>query len=61
MKNEMIEKFCIQIPCKFKDILKKFNQNLKVFVIDKDKIIGSISDGDIRRKLLQKNKNKYYF
>ena len=59
MKNETLEKFCIQIPCKFKDILKKFNQNLNgiVFVVDKNKkLIGSISDGDIRRKLLQKNK-----
>ena len=40
MKNETLEKFCIQIPCRFKDILKKFNQNLNgiVFVVDKEKI-----------------------
>ena len=39
MKNETLEKFCIQIPCRFKDILKKFNQNLNgiVFVVDKKK------------------------
>ena len=38
MKNETLEKFCIQIPCKFKDILKKFNQNNSiVFIVDKIK------------------------
>ena len=61
MENKNLKIFCIQTPCKFSDILKKMNQNLYgiVFIINKKKqLIGSISDGDIRRNILQKKKNK---
>ncbi len=60
MENKNLKIFCIQAPCKFSDILKKMNQNLYgiVFIINKKKqLIGSISDGDIRRNILQKKKN----
>ena len=43
------------------DVLNKINNNRKriIFVIDKNKnLIGSISDGDIRRSLLNKNDKK---
>ena len=60
MKNKIIDNFCIQLPCQFDQILKKINLNLNgiIFVVNKNnKLIGSISDGDIRRKILQRNKN----
>lgn len=59
MKNKNINKFFIQAPCAFSNILKKMNRNLYgvIFVVNKNnKLIGSISDGDIRRKILQKGK-----
>jgi perosamine synthetase len=54
MENNL-ENFTIKIPTTLKDILKKINKNLKglIFVVDsKNRLIGSISDGDIRRGVL---------
>ena len=59
MNNAYLNNFCIQTPCKFSEILNKINKNLNgiVFIADKNnRLIGSISDGDIRRKILQKRK-----
>ncbi len=59
MNNAYLNNFCIQTPCKFSEILNKINKNLNgiVFIVDKNnRLIGSISDGDIRRKILQKRK-----
>lgn len=54
MQNNL-DSFTIKLPAKLKDILKKMNENLKglVFVIDsKNRLIGSISDGDVRRSII---------
>ena len=51
----MINNFLITLPAKIDKILKKINQNEHglVFITDKNKkLIGSISDGDIRRSIL---------
>ena len=59
MNNTYLNNFCIQTPCKFSEILNKINKNLNgiIFIADKNnRLIGSISDGDIRRKILQKRK-----
>ena len=54
MRNNL-ENFTIKIPTTLKNILKKINKNLKglIFVVDsKKRLIGSISDGDIRRGVI---------
>ena len=46
------------LPKDLKDILNKININGQgiIFIIDEDsKLMGSISDGDIRRKILESN------
>ena len=53
-----IKDFTIKLPQNLNNILKKIDKNLKglVFIIDeKNKLMGSISDGDIRRGLIKKN------
>ena len=56
-----IKDFTIKLPQNLNNILKKIDKNLKglIFVIDeKNKLLGSISDGDIRRGLIKKNVSK---
>src|SRR6056300_1082063 len=56
-----INDITIQLPQKLNDILKKIDQNLQglIFIVDeKNKLLGSISDGDIRRGLISKNIKK---
>ena len=56
-----IKDFTIKLPQTLEVILKKIDQNLKglVFIVDeKNKLLGSISDGDIRRGLIKKNIEK---
>ena len=51
----MINNFLITLPAKIEKILEKINVNEHglVFIVDKNKkLIGSISDGDIRRSIL---------
>ena len=58
MIKKKLNIFTIVLPASSNQILKKINSNAKgvVFVVDKkNKLIGSISDGDIRRAIL-KNK-----
>jgi perosamine synthetase len=53
--------FTIILPASSNQILKKINNNAKgvIFVVDKkNKLIGSISDGDIRRAILKKKLTK---
>ena len=52
-----LEKFIVKLPVSLNQVLKKINYNTKgvVFVVDyKNKLVGSISDGDIRRAILNK-------
>ena len=56
-----IKDITIKLPQTLEIILKKIDQNLKglVFIVDeKNKLLGSISDGDIRRGLIKKNIEK---
>ena len=56
--TNIIKDLTIKLPQKLNIILKKIDKNLKglIFVIDeKNKLLGSISDGDIRRGLIKKN------
>ena len=56
--NKKVSKFTIKLPCSFSNLLKKIdNTGLGIiFVITKkNKIYGSISDGDLRRGLLKNN------
>ena len=53
-----IKDFTIKLPQNLNNILKKIDKNLKglVFIVnEKNKLLGSISDGDIRRGLIKKN------
>lgn len=64
MKNDKLEKFIIVLPETFKNILKKINLNQKgaVFVVNnKNRLIGSISDGDIRRGIIKNKLNKVIY
>ena len=65
MKNDKLENFIIVLPETFKNILKKINNNGLgiIFITDKGfKLIGSITDGDIRRCLIKKKiSNKINF
>lgn len=57
MKNNKLENYIIVLPETFKNILKKINKNSLgiIFATDKNfKLIGSITDGDIRRSLIKK-------
>jgi CBS domain-containing protein len=59
--NKNLEKFIIKLPVSLNQVLKKINYNAKgvVFVINrKNKLVGSISDGDIRRAILKNKLNK---
>ena len=59
--TDIIKDFTIKLPQNLNNILKKIDKNLKglIFVIDeKNKLLGSISDGDIRRGLIKKNISK---
>ena len=59
--NKNLEKFVVKLPVSLNQVLKKINYNAKgvVFVIDhKNKLAGSISDGDIRRAILNKKISK---
>ena len=56
IKNNL-SKIIINLPEKFTKILKKIDENGLgiLFVVNDDlKLIGSISDGDIRRNFLKK-------
>ena len=55
--TNIIKDLTIKLPQNLNNILKKIDKNLKglIFVIDeKNKLLGSISDGDIRRGLIKK-------
>ena len=59
--TNIIKDFTIKLPQNLNNILKKIDKNLKglIFVIDeKNKLLGSISDGDIRRGFIKKNVSK---
>ena len=59
--TNIIKDLTIKLPQSLNNILKKIDKNLKglIFVIDeKNKLLGSISDGDIRRGLIKKNISK---
>jgi CBS domain-containing protein len=56
MNKKLLEKVTITMPASLKDVVIKLNNSgLKIIcVVDKnDKLIGTISDGDIRRSLLK--------
>ena len=56
--TDIIKDFTTKLPQNLNNILKKIDKNLKglIFVIDeKNKLLGSISDGDIRRGIIKKN------
>ena len=56
MQENIIKKIIIKLPADFKEVLNKINENALgiVFVVDdKGHLIGSISDGDIRRAMLK--------
>ena len=56
MEQSIIEKTTIALPSSFKKVLKTINSNKLgiVFVIDNNgRLIGSITDGDIRRAIIQ--------
>ena len=57
-KNFVLSDFVIELPTNKKTILKKINKNQNgiVFVTYKNKLLGSITDGDIRRHII-KNEN----
>lgn len=57
-KNFVLSDFVIELPTNKKIILKKINKNQNgiVFVTYKNKLLGSITDGDIRRHII-KNEN----
>ncbi len=60
--NDNLKKIIINLPCSIIDILKKIDKNALglVFVVDKNlKLLGSISDGDIRRILIKKKNPNY--
>ena len=59
IKNNLYD-ITIKLPDKFENILKKIDKNGLgvVFVVNDDfKLLGSISDGDIRRHFLKKKKH----
>ena len=59
--NKNLEKFIVKLPISLNQILKKINYNTKgiIFVVNcKNQLIGSISDGDIRRAILNNKLNK---
>lgn len=61
MVNKSLEKFIIKLPVSLNQVLKKINYNTKgvVFVVNcKNQLVGSISDGDIRRAILKNKLNK---
>tara|TARA_B100001250_G_scaffold411928_1_gene441820 strand:- start:49 stop:1548 length:1500 start_codon:yes stop_codon:yes gene_type:complete len=56
--SKKVKQYTIKLPCKFNKLLRKINSTALgvIFVVTKNNIIfGSISDGDIRRYLLNKN------
>lgn len=56
--NKKVSKFTIKLPCSFSNLLKKIDKTALgiIFVITKkNRIYGSISDGDLRRGLLKNN------
>ncbi len=56
MKTIDLNKHCISIHASFEDALKKLNQlaaDAVLFVVDGKRLIGSLTDGDIRRGLLK--------
>ena len=59
MKKDILEKFVVTLPKSFKKILEQINKNGLgiVFVVNEsNQLIGSITDGDIRRSLLKNSK-----
>lgn len=59
--NKNLEKFIVKLPISLNQILKKINYNTKgiIFVVNcKNQLTGSISDGDIRRAILNNKLNK---
>ncbi len=61
IKNHLYD-ITIKLPDKFTNILKKIDKNGLgiLFVVNDDfKLLGSISDGDIRRHFLKKKKHNY--
>ena len=54
-----LENFIVKLPTTIKQVLKNINKNLNglVFLTDsKGKLLGSLSDGDVRRAILKNNK-----
>ena len=59
MKNYFEKNFSVQLPTKIKYVVKLINKNRQgiIFVINKKKkLVGSISDGDLRRYFIKKGK-----
>ena len=56
--NLKLENFIVSLPTNKKTILEKINKNQNgiIFVKSENKLLGSITDGDIRRYIL-KNEN----
>ena len=55
MNTKNIKLLTVNLPEKIKNILNKINKNSLgiIFVVDnQNRLVGSITDGDIRRKLL---------
>ena len=62
MKNKDLSKITVKLPCKMLEVLKKIDKNGLglLFVIDnKYKLIGSISDGDIRRIIIKEKRSDF--
>ena len=59
MKDNLVRNISLQLPCKINKIIKLIDKNALgiVFIIDKNKkLIGSVSDGDIRRYFIKEKK-----
>ena len=55
MNNLRISSYLVKPNDLIKNILTKLNTNRTLFVVDKNrKLIGSITDGDVRRFLIKK-------
>ena len=62
MIQNNLEKYTIQLPKKLNFVLKKIDSNSNgiVFIINlENKLIGSLSDGDIRRGMMKNQVTKY--
>jgi len=60
MNSVSIDKYIIKLPQMLNSVLKKIDSNLKgiIFIVDaQNKLIGSITDGDIRRGMMKNQVN----